>query len=60
VDEHVRLMQSAAYFLRYKIKLERERFEDCSGFLVDLLDGALDLVAVGIGSGMYDMRTEET
>jgi hypothetical protein len=38
----------------------RERFMDCSGLLVYLLDGAFDLVAVGIGSGMGYICTEET
>jgi hypothetical protein len=51
-------MQSAAYFLRYRIRLVGRWY--CSGLLVYLLDGAFDLVAVGIGSGMGDMCTEET
>ena len=37
-----------------------ERFQDCGGFLVYLLDGSLDLVAVGVRGGTRDMRAEET
>ena len=39
---------------------ERERFEDGGGFLVDLLDGTLDLVAVGVWSGVRDVGMKET
>ncbi len=63
VDVHVKLMQSAAYFLRYRMRLvgrKNGRDSNCSGLLVYLLDSTLDLVAVGIRSGMGDMRTEET
>ena len=38
---------------------ERERFEDGDGFLVDLLDGTLDLVAVGVRSGVRDVGMKE-
>ena len=51
VDEHVKLMQNEVG--RQEV---REGFEDCSGLLVYLLD----LVTVGIRSGMGDLRTEET
>ena len=60
VDEHVRLMQSAAYFLRYRMRLVGRKYGRDSRTLVDLLDSTLDLVAVGIRSGMGDMRAEET
>ena len=39
---------------------ERERFEDGDGFLVDLLDGTLDLVTVGVRSGVRDVGMKET
>jgi len=39
---------------------ERERFEDGDGFLVDLLDGMLDLVTMGVRSGVHDVGMKET
>ena len=39
---------------------ERERFEDGDGLLVDLLDGTLDLVTMGVRSGVRDVGVKET
>ena len=39
---------------------EREGFEDGDGLLVDLLDGALDLVTMGVRSGVRDVGVKET
>ena len=53
-------MQFAAYFLRYRMRVVGRKYGRDSRTLVDLLDSTLDLVAVGIRSGMGDMRAEET
>ena len=39
---------------------EWEGVQDDDGFLVDLLDGALDLVAVGVRCGVHDVGVKET
>ena len=61
MDEHVKLMQSAAYFLRYRMRLVgRKHGRDSRTAAAWSICCTLDLVGVDIRSGMGDMCTEET